>query len=104
MIEGIGSFLGWVAYNVAQAFNAAIQVLADFIMLIADIVPNPDPFREVVTNMGNEQLADVGFYVYWIDCFVGINRAAELLDMFFLLWTVSLVFAVIYRVGMMIKP
>lgn len=100
----LDKFLGWVAYNIGQALNGAIQVLCDFLNLIASLVPNPDPFRQVVTNLGNEQLGDVGFYMYWLDCFIGVDRAAELLDMFFLLWTASLVFALIYRIGMMIKP
>lgn len=95
--------LGAVFEFLGAALNGAIQVFTDFINLIIVTVPNPDPFPAVIEEMPVEMVIDMGYVWYWIDCFVGIDAAVQLLDLFIVLWIASLVFAVIYKIGSFIK-
>lgn len=95
--------LGTVFEMLGAALNGAIQVFTDFINLIIVTVPNPDPFPQVIEEMPVDLVIDMGYVWYWIDCFVGIDGAIQILDLFVVLWLASLTFAVIYKIAGFIK-
>lgn len=89
---------------IGAAINGAIQVFTDFINLIIDILPNPDPFPEMIANMPDSVVLDTGFYLYWIDQFIGVTEAKMLIFNFMILWVASLTFAAVYKIASFIKP
>lgn len=86
------------------AINGILQVFTDFLNLIIEVIPNPDPFPEIIENLPEEVVLDSGFWLYWIDAFVGLTEANLLIIDFIALWVASLVFALVFKVGGMIKP
>lgn len=83
--------------------NGAIQVFTDFLNLIIDIVPNPDPFPEMIANMPDRVILDHGFFLYWVEQLIGVTEANMLIVNFMVLWVASLTFALVYKVSKFIK-
>lgn len=94
----------YVFSMLGAAINGLLQVFTDFLNLVIEIVPNPDPFPEMIQNLPSEVTLDAGLYLFWIDAFVGINEANTVIVTFITLWVVSLVFALIFKLAGMIKP
>lgn len=86
------------------AINGILQVFTDFLNLVIEMVPNPDPFPEIINSLPEDVVLDSGFYLYWIDAFVGISEANLVIVNFVALWVASLVFALVFKVAGMIKP
>ena len=72
-------FLGTVAQALGDAVNGVLQVITDFINLIIDVVPNPDPFPEIIENLPESATANMGFAWYWIDTFCGVQVCTNIL-------------------------
>lgn len=89
---------------IGAAINGALQVFTDFINLVIEVVPNPDPFPEIIANMPNEVVLDTGLYLYWLDALVGVNEATAVISTFVGLWVMSLIFALVFKVVNFIKP
>ena len=89
-------WLGYVLEAIGTAINGALQVLVDVLNLIIQVVPNPDPFPELIANMPTEVAVDWGFTLYWIDTFIGVEEASIAIGTYisFLLFTA--IFAFIY--------
>lgn len=96
--------LGYVFDMIGAAVNGAMQVFTDFLNLVIEVVPNPDPFPEIIQNMPDEVVLDKGLYLYWLDAIVGVEQATIFLNMFITLWVASLAFALIFKVVSFIKP
>lgn len=96
--------LGYIFDFMGAALNGAMQVFADFINLIIDNVPNPDPFPGIIEQMPTEVLLDRGMWLYWIDQLIGVEVANGILTGFLAAWIVSLVFALIFKLIDFIKP
>lgn len=88
---------------IGSAINGAIQVFTDFINLIIEVLPNPDPFPEIIENMPDEVVIDKGFVLFWIDQYIGVTEAEMLITTFTVLWLASLAFAVVYKIAGFIK-
>lgn len=97
VLSGIFQVLG-------DAVNGVLQVIADFINLIIEILPNPDPFPEMIGDMSVSTTAEIGFSHYWLDAFVGVDFSAGVLIAWATLMVASSVFAVVYWVIKAIKP
>lgn len=97
-------FLGWIAQALGDAVNGILQVIADFINLIIDILPNPDPFPEIINGLTAETAANLGFARFWIDAFIGIDNALMIIGAWAVLMGGAAVFAVVYWVVKAIKP
>lgn len=97
-------FLGTVAQVLGDAVNGVLQVIADFINLIIEIVPNPDPFPELIANLNGTTAANMSFGWYWLDAFVGVEFGSMVIGIWGTLMIASSVFAVIYWVVKAIKP
>lgn len=93
-----------VVQFLGDAVNGVLQVIADFINLIISIIPNPDPFPEMIDNLGGSTAADLGFARYWLDAFIGIDAAVIMLSAWAAVMVAGAVFAVIYWVVKAIKP
>lgn len=96
--------LGLVWQALGDAVNGIIQVVVDFINLIIEILPNPDPFNEMIENMPDEAAFDLGFTRYWLDAFIGIDVATGMLAAFAAVMIAGAVFAVVYWIVKAIKP
>lgn len=96
--------LDYVFQMLGAAVNGVLQVITDFINLIIEVVPNPDPFPEIIANMPDQLTLDVGMALYWLDAFVGIHEANMLITLFVTGWMLSLIFALIFKLIGMIKP
>lgn len=97
-------FLGTIAQVLGDAVNGVLQVVADFLNLVISIVPNPDPFPEIIEGMSADTGADMGFAVYWLNNAVDVNAVSALIAAWAGLMVASCVFAVIYWVVKSIKP
>lgn len=95
--------LNFVFTMIGAAINGAIQVFTDLLNLIIDVLPNPDPFPQIIEEMPSEVTIDKGFVLFWIDKLIGVNNAEMLLTTFTVLWLASLSFAVCYWVAKFIK-
>lgn len=93
-----------VVQILGDAVNGVLQVVADFINLIISVLPNPDPFPEMIEQMGGATAADLGFARYWLDAFIGIDVAVGMLAAWAAVMVAGAVFAVVYWVVMSIKP
>lgn len=96
--------IGGVFQVLGDAVNGVLQVIADFINLIIDVLPNPDPFPDIIENMSVSTTADIGFAYYWLDAFVGVDYSTGLIIAWVTLMVASSVFAVVYWVIKAIKP
>lgn len=96
-LEGIFTIIG-------TALNGALQVFTDFINLIIEVLPNPDPFPAIIEAMPTDVFVSKGFVFYWIDQFIGLTNAEMLLTTFTVLWLASLAFAIVYKVTSFIVP
>lgn len=93
-----------VVQVLGSAVGGVLQVLADFINLIIEILPNPDPFPQMIEDMSVDTAANLGFARYWLDAFAGIEATSMMLGIWATLMIASAVFAVIYWVVKAIKP
>lgn len=93
-----------VVQFLGDAVNGVLQVIADFINLIINVLPNPDPFPEMIEGMGGNTAADLGFARYWLDAFIGVDVAVGMLAAWAAVMVAGAVFAVIYWVVKAIKP
>lgn len=99
-----GTPLDYVFQMLGAAVNGVLQVVTDFLNLIIETVPNPDPFPEIIANMPDQLTLDVGMALYWLDAFVGVQEANLVISLFVTLWVASLIFALIFKLIGMIKP
>lgn len=97
-------FLGQVAGLLGAAVNGILQVIADFINLIIDIIPNPDPFADMVDNLPESAAVDMGFVWYWIDALIGVDVSVGMIAAWAAVMIAGAVFAVVYWVVKAIKP
>lgn len=97
-------FLGYVANALGDAVNGILQVITDFINLVISVVPNPDPFPQMIENMPDETALDMGMVWYWLDAFAGVDTSTAILAAWAGVMVLSGVFAVIYWVVKAIKP
>lgn len=97
-------FLGTVAQALGAAVNGVLQVITDFINLIINVVPNPDPFPEMIDNLPEQSAVDMGFVWYWLDAAVGVETTSTILGVWAALMIGASVFAVIYWVVKAVKP
>lgn len=86
-----------------SAFNGALQVFTDFLNLVIDVIPNPDPFPAIIEAMDADVAVDKGFVLYWIDQYIGVNDMQMMLTTFSVLAVASLGFAIVYKVTGFIK-
>lgn len=87
-----------------DAINGLFQVIVDFLNLLADIVPNPDPFPAMIEAMPEGSLYDFGFAAYWLDVFIGIDFMRDGLTVFFGMLIASLVFTMALQIVKLLKP
>lgn len=97
-------FLGTIAIALGDAVNGVLQVITDFINLIIEVVPNPDPFPEIIENLPESTTANMGFAWYWIDTFCGVQTCTTILAAWAALMVAGAVFTVVYWVVKAIKP
>lgn len=97
-------FLGYIAQALGDALNGVLQVMVDFINVVIEHVPNPDPFPEIIENLPDSSAADMGFAFYWADAFFGVDVSVGILTAWVGLMVASAVFAFIYWVVKAIKP
>lgn len=97
-------FLGTVAQLLGAAVNGVLQVITDFINLIIDVLPNPDPFPAMIEQLPTETAVDMGFVWYWLDALVGVETTTGILMAWAALMIGAAVFAVVYWVVKAIKP
>lgn len=97
-------FIGYVANALGNAVNGILQVITDFINLVISVVPNPDPFPEMIESMPDSAALDMGFVWYWLDAFAGVDVCTGILAAWAGVMVLSGVFAVIYWVIKAIKP
>lgn len=83
---------------IGSAINGVMQVFTDFMNLVIDTLPNPDPFPEIIAGMDDATVIDKGFVLYWLDQFIGVSNAEMLLTTLTVLWIASLAFAVVYKI------
>lgn len=97
-------FLGTIAQALGNAINGVLQVVTDFLNLIISVLPNPDPFPEIIESMSADTAANMGFANYWLGALVDVNAAAGIISAWAGLMVASVVFAVVYWVVKAIKP
>lgn len=97
-------FLGWVAEKLGEAVNGILQVITDFLNLIIDVLPNPDPFPELIENMPDSAAFDMGFGWYWLDAFCGIETSTMIIGVWVGVMIAGAAFAAVYWVVKAIKP
>lgn len=97
-------FLGYVATALGQALNGVLQVITDFVNLVIEMLPNPDPFPEIIENLPDSTTADMGFAFYWADSFFGIDVCTTIISAWVAMMIASAVFAFVYWVVKAIKP
>lgn len=97
-------FIGYIAQALGDAVNGVLQVITDFINLIIEVVPNPDPFPEIIEDLPDSAAADMGFTFYWADSFFGVDMCVNIISAWVAMMIASAVFAFIYWVVKAIKP
>lgn len=93
-----------VVSALGDAVNGVLQVITDFLNLVISVLPNPDPFPELIEGMPDSAAADMGFVRYWLDAFIGIDYATGVLMAWSAVMVAGAVFAVVYWVVKAIKP
>lgn len=87
-----------------DALNGLFQVVVDFFNLLVSVIPNPDPFPEMINNMPDGALYDFGFAAYWLDVFIGIEFMRNGLTVFFAMLIAALVFTFVFSTLKMLAP
>lgn len=96
--------LDYIFTAIGYAVNGVLQVLTDFINLIIEVVPNPDPFQQMIDEMPDSVAIDWGFPLYWIDAFIGVEEAGIAISTYIAMLTFTAIFAFLYFVIKAIKP
>lgn len=93
-----------VVQVLGNAVNGVLQVIADFLNLLITVLPNPDPFPEIIESLDTDTLADMGFASYWLDKFCPLEVAQWIVAGWLACLVASGLFAVVYWVVKAIKP
>lgn len=96
--------LGYVFSAIGSAIGGVLQVLVDFLNLIIEVLPNPDPFPALVESVAVEPSGFTATAFYWLDCFVGVDFGVGVITAWATLMVGSVVFAAVYWVVKTIKP
>lgn len=96
--------IGGVFQVLGNAVNGLLQVIADFVQLLADTLPNPDPFPQIVEELPVDALAGQYWAWHWVDVFVGVDYATGVIGAWAGLMVASVMFAVVYWVVKAVKP
>lgn len=96
--------LNYIFTVIGDAINGVLQVLVDFVNVIIEVVPNPDPFQEMIDNMPDSVAIDWGFALYWIDSFIGVEEAGIAIMTYLSLLAMTAIFAFLYFMIKVIKP
>lgn len=90
--------------RLGDAINGIFQVVIDFLNLLADILPNPDPFPGMIEQIPDGQLYDFGFAAYWLDVIISIDFLWSAITVFYIAMAAGMAFAVAYWGIKAIKP
>ena len=90
--------------SLGDALNGIFQVVCDFFNLLASIVPNPDPFPQMINNLPSDTLEPFGFSVYWMDKFIGLQFMRDVITVWMTMNVLGLTFAIIYWGVKLVKP
>lgn len=97
-------FLGWVADRLGDAVNGILQVVTDFLNLVIEVLPNPDPFPALIEQLPDSTASDMGFAWYWLDAFCGVEVSTTIIGIWVGLMIAGAAFAAVYWVVKAIKP
>lgn len=83
---------------VMDALLFVLQTVFEFVASIFAMLPNPDPFPEMIQEMGFENVGDVGaFAFWWCDQFIDMDMFITLALMWVELFPVAWVIMLIWR-------
>lgn len=88
--------LNYIFTVIGDAVNGALQVVTDFLNVLIEVVPNPDPFQEMIDSMPDSVAIDWGFALYWIDNFIGVNEAGAAIMTYIAFLAFTAIFAFLY--------
>lgn len=88
--------LNYIFTVIGDAVNGALQVVTDFLNVLIEVVPNPDPFSEMIDSMPDSVAIDWGFALYWIDNFIGVNEAGAAITVYIAFLAFTAIFAFLY--------
>lgn len=90
--------------SLGDILGGIFQVICDFLNLLASIIPNPDPFPQLIEQTPDDVLLPFGFATYWLDAAIGLDYIDQVVTLWISMMIIGLTFAIVYWGIKVLKP
>lgn len=83
--------------DVADVFLSILRTVSDFITTLLGMLPNPDPFPEILDTLSLTSTDALAVAYYWLDQFFVADAVVTMLGLWFLMFPLAWVIMMLWK-------